>query len=48
MRLVTVERSSGSRNWITRLGGIGIALFAVKGMVWLLLACVGAWLGSRR
>jgi hypothetical protein len=28
---------------MVRLGGIGVTLFAVKGLMWLVLALVGLW-----
>jgi hypothetical protein len=40
-------KSSRLRVWAKRVGFVGIAFFAVKGIVWLVVAAAVAW-GARR
>ena len=40
-------KPSKLRTWAKRVGLVGIAFFAVKGIVWLVVAAAVAW-GARR
>ena len=42
-----MKEPSKLRTWAKRVGLVGVAFFAVKGIVWLVVAAVVAWGASR-
>ncbi len=44
---VAKVKPSRLRTWAKRVGIVGIAFFAVKGIVWLVVAAVAVWGASR-